>query len=111
MVRPCCPQGVCPSTGRVAVAAICAHRVLALPLVTGRDGQQVVVGTAGMAPVDLNVASVGQLEALPGVGLVLAQRIVDFRTAHGAFGTVDDLEQVGRIGPGTMDDFRPLVTV
>jgi competence protein ComEA len=74
-----------------------------------------VSGSAGSpsaaAPVDLNTATTEQLDTLPRVGPVLAQRIVDFRTSHGAFRSVDELEQVPGIGPSTMADLRGLVTV
>ncbi|MFL6136236.1 MAG: helix-hairpin-helix domain-containing protein [Frankiaceae bacterium] len=68
-------------------------------------------GPGAGAPVDLNAASAGELDALPGVGPVLAERIVDYRTAHGAFRSVDELEQVPGIGPSKMADLRELVTV
>jgi competence protein ComEA len=88
------------------------------------DGEQVLVGVAG-APdaggtasagastdgVDLNTATVGQLDGLPGVGPVLAQRIVDWRTSHGRFTSVDELGQVGGIGPKKLGDIRPHVRV
>ena len=95
------------------------------------DGQQVVVGLPGVGggspagaageaspasgvpvpPVDVNVAGAAQLDTLPGVGPVLAQRIIDYRTAHGPFHDVNELERVPGIGPSTMADLRPLVTV
>jgi competence protein ComEA len=90
------------------------------------DGEQVLVGfaatgagppstgagsgTAGQ-PVDLNSATVEQLDALPGVGPVLAQRIVDWRTSHGRFTSVDQLGQVGGIGTKKLNDIRPHVRV
>ncbi len=66
---------------------------------------------SGSAPVDLNTASLEQLDGLPGVGPVLAQRIVDWRTAHGRFASVDQLREVSGIGPSKFDDIRGLVTV
>jgi competence protein ComEA len=90
------------------------------------DGEQIAVGVpaapaAGPAPsgpvggssgpVDLNTASPEQLDALPGVGPVLAQRIVDWRTAHGRFDSIDQLREVSGIGPSKFDDIRSLVTV
>jgi competence protein ComEA len=105
---------------------------LAEPL---RDGQQVVVGVAGAtgaggagpggppstgagqpgatggAPVDLNSASAEQLQALPGVGPVLAQHILDWRTQHGRFSTVDELNNVSGIGEVKFAQLRALVTV
>lgn len=91
------------------------------------DGEQVVVGlptpaaapSAGApggapapgTPVDLNAATVAQLVALPGVGPVTAQRIVDWRNAHGAFVSVDQLRQVPGIGPAKLARLRDLVTL
>src|SRR5690242_7864476 len=88
------------------------------------DGEQVVVprrGPAGVAaasgggagassgPVHLNSATIEQLDALPGVGPVTAQKIVDYRTQHGGFGSVDELDAVPGIGPARLADLRPLV--
>ncbi|WP_443054484.1 helix-hairpin-helix domain-containing protein [Streptomyces sp. NBC_00683] len=98
------------------------------------DGEQVVVGvpavppaaggsaggTAGgggegagqagpPAPVSLTTATVEQLETLPGVGPVLAQHIVDYRTEHGGYRSVDELREVNGIGDRRFADLRPLV--
>ncbi len=61
--------------------------------------------------VDLNTATLAQLDALPGVGSVLAQRILDWRTAHGRFASVAELNSVSGIGDAKFDDLKPLVTV
>jgi competence protein ComEA len=82
------------------------------------DGRQILVptrasasvaaaggpATAGPAatpsvPLDLNTATLEQLETLDGVGPATAQKIVDYRTAHNGFGSVDELDQVPGIGP------------
>ena len=99
---------------------------LARPLV---DGEQVVVlrrgqGAVAVAdpgasassggrtgPVDLNAATLEQLDGLPGIGPVLAQRILDWRIAHGRFGSVDELSEVSGIGEKTLADLRPQVRV
>ena len=60
-------------------------------------------------PVDLNTATLEQLDALPGVGPVLARRIIDWRTAHGRFSSVDQLTDVSGIGERTLADLRALV--
>jgi len=96
---------------------------LAAPLA---DGEQVIVparvsgaGAAGISgssgsaapagPVHLNVATLEQLDALPGVGPVTAQKILDYRQKHGAFGSVDELDAVPGIGPARLDQLRDLV--
>ncbi len=86
------------------------------------DGEQVVVprrdaagapvagaGSPPSGPVHLNSATLEQLDALPGVGPVTAQKIVDYRTQHGGFGSVDELDAVPGIGPARLADLRPLV--
>ena len=87
------------------------------------DGQQVVVpkrgaagaggaaagGTTASGPVSLSSATAEQLDALPGVGPVTAQKIVDYRTQHGAFHSVDELDAISGIGPARIADLRGLV--
>lgn len=62
-------------------------------------------------PVNLNTASVTELEALPGVGPVTAQHIVDWRSQHGRFTAVEQLQEVPGIGPTTYSRLAPLATV
>ncbi|MEU1267271.1 ComEA family DNA-binding protein [Streptomyces sp. NPDC005799] len=66
-------------------------------------------GTASGAPVALNTATVDQLDTLPGVGPVLAQHIIDYRTQHGGFRSVDELREVNGIGDRRFADLRHLV--
>ncbi|WP_343242282.1 helix-hairpin-helix domain-containing protein [Streptomyces sp. SID9727] len=90
------------------------------------DGEQIVVGVppaaspapgvagpaaegSGSGPVSLNTATAEQLEGLPGVGPVLAQHIVDYRTQHGGFRSVDELREVNGIGDRRFADLRPRV--
>ena len=61
--------------------------------------------------VNVNTASLAELQTLPRVGPVMAQRIVDFREAHGNFATVDELINVTGIGAATLAGLRDLVTV
>jgi competence protein ComEA len=67
--------------------------------------------TAPPAPLDLNQATVEQLDDLPGVGPATAQAIVDYRNRNGPLTSVDDLLEVRGIGPAKLDAFRDLVTV
>lgn len=68
-------------------------------------------GPSPASPVDLNTASLEQLDGLPGVGPVLAQRIVDWRSQNGRFSTVDELGEVSGIGEKVLERLRPLVRV
>ncbi|WP_445078512.1 helix-hairpin-helix domain-containing protein [Streptomyces hayashii] len=72
-------------------------------------GAGVVAGVGPAAPVSLNTATVDQLDALPGVGPVLAQHIVDYRAQHGGFRSVDELREVNGIGERRFADLRNLV--
>jgi competence protein ComEA len=92
---------------------------------TVSDGQQVVVparaaagaapgggavgGGAAPGPVHLNSATVEQLDALPGVGPVTAQKIVDYRDKHGAFTSVRELDAIPGIGPARLAQLEDLV--
>ncbi len=67
--------------------------------------------TAPRFPIDLNTATAEQLEAIPGIGPVLAQRIVDYRRAHGRFHSVEELLEVSGIGPKRLENMRPYVIV
>ena len=90
------------------------------------DGQQIAVGAPGASPaggtapagaagtgglLDLNSATAADLDALPGIGPVLAQRIVDHRTEHGPFTSVDQLDDVSGIGPAIFADLVDRVRV
>lgn len=114
------------ATGKAELAAV----NLARPLV---DGEQIVVPAKGTVPagvgaagpnpggrgnssaaagkVDLNSADAAALDALSGVGPVTASRIIEWRTAHGRFNTVDELAEVSGIGPKLVEQLRPLVRV
>ena len=100
---------------------------LAAPLI---DGEQIAVALPGAAPapagggpeaagaavgpsgrLHLNTATAADLDGLPGIGPVLAQRIVDHRSRHGPFTAVDQLDDVPGIGPATAGELAELVAV
>jgi competence protein ComEA len=68
-------------------------------------------GSSGSQVVDLNRSDVAGLDALPGVGPVLAQRIVDWRSQHGRFTSIDELDEVSGIGDKLMAEIRPHVRI
>ena len=68
-------------------------------------------GSGGSTLVNINTATEQQLETLSGVGPVLAGAIIQYRTQHGSFHTVQDLLDVSGIGPATLEELRPQVTV
>jgi competence protein ComEA len=78
---------------------------------TGAEAAGDTAAGAGTGRVDLNSATAGELDSLPGIGPVLAQRIVDHRTRNGPFRTVDQLDDVPGIGPAIAAELAELVTV
>jgi len=95
---------------------------LAAPLVDGQQGlmpeRGTTAGTAGAgagaagshgAPVSLSLATPEELETLPGVGPVTAQKIVAYRQEHGPFTSVDQLDAIAGIGPKRLESLRELV--
>lgn len=62
-----------------------------------------------LSRVNINTADVRELDTLPGIGPVLAQRIVDWRTANGAFTCAEDLLQVEGIGESTLENLMDLI--
>jgi len=75
------------------------------------SGDTVVDASVPAAPVDINTASVDQLDVLPGVGPATAAAIVAYRDQHGPFQTIDQLGEVRGIGPSKLDAIRGLVVV
>ncbi len=91
------------------------------------DGELLVIGVspppepAGAAPgaaggggagrVNINTGTLADLDTLPGIGPALAQRIIDYRAAHGSFHSIDDLRKVSGIGDAKFADLKDRVTV
>lgn len=78
------------------------------------DGEQILVGRAGMntpALLDLNAATAEELDRLPGVGPVIAARIITWRSEHGRFRSVEQLKDVAGVGASTFASLRKLIVV
>ena len=127
-------QDAIDATGGLLPSADPGEINLAQPL---GDGQQVVIGTkahpggevrqtgadgggsggttpgggASVGQIDLNSASASQLDTLPGVGPVTAERIIAWRTEHRRFSRVEELQEVDGIGPKTYAQIAPRVRV
>jgi competence protein ComEA len=93
-----------------------------VPQMAGAEGTNAPAGGAAPTPsatnsaaagglVNINTATAAELETLPEIGPALAQRIVDYRTAHGPFAALDDLLEVSGIGPATLDAIRDYITL
>ena len=95
VLRPGPPPGIAPPTEPFVLSDV---RVIA-PIL--RDASKV----------NLNVADAEELAALPGVGEVLAARIVAYREQHGPFARIEDLDAVSGIGPSLVARIRDLATV
>lgn len=113
-----------PGEDSKAVSVLAPATVESEPGLTGRSNQGTAAeqsGTghaasdAGMAAsrnvVDLNSATAKELESLPGIGSVLAERVIAYRQSVGRFQTVEDLREVAGIGSKKFDRLKPLVTV
>ena len=105
-----------PSALNLAAPLIDGERVYVPRLGEAIPPAAIPAGSAGggsgvpAGPIDLNRATVDELDELPGVGPATAQAIVDHREVNGPFAAVDDLEAVRGIGPAKLDAIRDLVT-
>lgn len=61
--------------------------------------------------IDINTASLQQLQLLPGIGQTIAQRIIDYRTENGHFSTIEDIMNVSGIGQKKFDEIKPYIKV
>ena len=95
-------QVVVPERGAPGVAVAASD-----PAATSAGSGVVAAG----APVNLNTATMAELDTLPGVGPSTAQKILDYRTAQGGFKSVEDLNNVSGIGDVTFAELKDLVTI
>jgi competence protein ComEA len=101
--------GLAPVKGQPAVLGSSVSPGSTAPVPTDSASRPAKGGPAQM--INLNTATVQQLDTLPGVGPVMAAAIVAWRQANGKFTSVDQLGEVDGIGPGRLQKLRPLVRV
>lgn len=113
-------RGVCAGEGLILAVALCLALIFAL-----ESGLNRLLRVETVAPVhsvseevlkraamiDLNTAAAAELEQLPGIGSVLAGRIVAYREEHGPFASVEELMDVYGIGPVRLEAIRDMVFV
>ena len=107
---------------RINLAALVVDAMQIIVPYIGEEVDQVFVYTTPPATtqapgqtasglININTASNAELQTLPGIGPVLADAIITFRETHGLFQSVEELINVPRIGPATLERLRPLVDV
>ncbi|CAN5709331.1 hypothetical protein BH18ACT13_BH18ACT13_04530 [soil metagenome] len=93
------------------IQVLVPRRVVASGVGSAEAGEDLGAATAGLgAKTSLASATAEELDELPGVGPVTAQKILDYRAEHGPFRSVDDLDAVPGIGPTRVEQLRDLVT-
>ena len=96
-------------TGLAIVLAICGTFLITVPTVTAQ--QSPAQALAATPAINLNTATVDQLETLPGIGRKTAERIIEYRTKSGGFKRIEDLMNVKGIGEKSFLKLKPLVVV
>jgi len=79
------------------------------PVAASDSGNTTSASTGGK--VNINTATAAELDRLPRVGPAIAQRIIDYRTAHGPFAQIEDIQNVKGIGPATFNQMKDLITI
>lgn len=85
------------------------------PLVQGgvdeRAGTAAIAGLVAGGPVNINTATIDQLDSLPGIGPAIAQRIIEYRESTGGFKSIDQITEVNGIGPAVFNKIKELITI
>lgn len=107
------PQPLSPNPG----ATQAAHALTPTPAVTdatpSASSADTAPPTTASGParlININTATAAELDLLPGIGPVTAGRIIEYRNEHGPFRSLDELDNITRIGPKTIADLAPYAT-
>jgi competence protein ComEA len=110
--------GLAPNANREAInmsAHLADGQQLRVPRVGDAQAAAAVSAgtsaTTGLSPININAADATALASLDGIGTVLAQRIIDYRTAHGPFSAISDLRNVTGIHAGLIDKIKDRLQV
>jgi competence ComEA-like helix-hairpin-helix protein len=97
----------------VSAFALCLSACATLPRHTSSEAQSPLnpPKAEGAAPLNINVATASELEKLPGVGKVIAERIIIYRTKYGPFRRAEHLMMVNGISESKFREIRPLIAV
>jgi competence protein ComEA len=98
-------------TGLAIVLAICGTFLITIPTASAQQAPAAAQGLAATPAINLNTATVDQLETLPGIGRKTAERIIEYRTKSGGFKRIEDLMNVKGIGEKSFLKLKPLVVV
>jgi competence protein ComEA len=87
------------------------EEVAPLPLISGGSTSATGQASAASNQININIASLEELDTLPGIGPAIAQRIIDFRQSDGPFTTVEQIMDVRGIGQATFEKMKDQITV
>ena len=83
---------------------------LEIPFLAGAEPVGIARSTEAPTLIDINTATLEELDTLPGIGVTLAQAIIDYRDTYGPFYYIEDIMNVSGIGPSTFDNIKDLIT-
>lgn len=93
--------------GEVPAESFSTEEELVLPTEESSENSEV----ENTELININTASLEELDSLPGIGPTIAQRIIDYRNENGPFNTIEDIQNVSGVGPSTFEEIQDLITV